>query len=170
MFKTTIMACMAVLMGAGFASCTDANEYEDAKTSNPSWVDNYTDSLDIQHPETLANTKWVRGTGLKVNVYGEEIQGFVESLDFISADAVAVKMSEGTTSGQWVDDSNTEDCPYYEYTYISGKLTILKETKQDNGSTTKDPIFIGYAVLGKQEVLTICHYSDSPVQTYLVKQ
>ena len=171
-FKKTTIACMAALMAAGIASCGDANEYEDARTDNPSWVDHYNDTLDIPHPETIANTKWVRGSGIKKNVYGEEIQGFVESLDFVSADSVVVKMSEGTTSGTWVDDSNTEALPYYEYKYSSmtGTVEVLKETRDEKGAVSKKTIFTGVAVSGKKEMMTVVHYGDTPVQTYLVKQ
>ena len=102
-----------------FASCSDANEYEDAYTNNPSWVDGYTDSLNIAHPASLASTRWVRGTGLKTNAFGEEVQGFVESVNFVSADSVSVKMSQGATEGTWTDESNTEKTPLYEYKYNS---------------------------------------------------
>lgn len=163
----------ALFMGAAIAtSCGDANEFEDTNTDNPSWVDNYNDSLTIPHPESLANTKWVRGTGLKKNAYGEDVQGFVESLNFVSADSVAVKMSQGTTTGTWVDESNTEYLPYYEYTYSSttGKVEILKRVEDDKGKVSKTAIFTGVAVSGKKEVLTIAHFGDTPVQSYLVKE
>ena len=155
-----------------FTSCGDANEYEDTYTDNPSWVNGYNDSLKIAHPETVANTKWVRGTGLKKNAYGEEVQGFVESLDFVSTDSVVVKMSQGATQGVWVNESNTEKTPYYEYTYsnITGRVEILKMTKDDKGKVSKTTIFTGVAVQGKREVLTIAHYGDTPVQSYLVRQ
>lgn len=171
-FKRSVLIVTAILAGACFMSCNDANEFEDAQTSNPAWVDNYTDSLNIPHPETVANTKWVRGTGLKVNVYGEEVQGFVESLNFVSADSVTVKMSEGTTAGTWIDDSNTEYLPYYEYTYsaITGKVEILKEIKDEKGKVSKTTIFTGIAVSGNKEVMTIAHYGDTPVQSYLLRQ
>lgn len=157
---------------AAFISCGDANEYEDAFTDNPSWVNGYNDSLKIAHPETMANTKWVRGTGLKQNAFGQEVQGFVESLDFVSADSVAVKMSQGVTEGTWVDESNTAKTPYYEYTYsnITGRVEIMKRTVDDKGKVSKATIFTGVAVQGKCEVLTVVHYGDTPVQTYLVKQ
>lgn len=153
-------------------SCGDVNEYEDTNTDNPSWVKGYNDSLKISHPESVANTKWVRSNGLKKNAYGEEVQGFVESLDFVSADSVAVKMSQGATTGTWVDESNTERTPYYEYTYsnVTGRVEILKMSKDDKGKVSKTTIFTGVAVQGAQEVLTIVHYGDTPVQTYLVKQ
>ena len=85
-FKKSIVAGVFYLLLLSFSpllltSCSDANEYEDAYTNNPSWVDGYTDSLKIAHPQTLANTSWVRGSGLKVNAYGEDIQGFVESMN-----------------------------------------------------------------------------------------
>lgn len=164
---------MTLLFGASMvSSCSDANDYEDTNADNPSWVNGYNDSLKIAHPETVANTKWVRGTGLKTNAFGDEVQGFVESLNFVSADSVAVKMSQGTTQGTWVDESNTEATPYYEYTYsnTTGRVEILKMTKDDKGKVSKTTIFIGVAVQGKREVLTIVHYGDTPVQTYLVKQ
>ena len=162
----------SLLFSMMFTSCGDANEYEDTYTDNPSWVNGYNDSLKIAHPETVANTKWVRGTGLKKNAYGEEVQGFVESLDFVSTDSVVVKMSQGATQGVWVNESNTEKTPYYEYTYsnITGRVEILKMTKDDKGKVSKTTIFTGVAVQGKREVLTIAHYGDTPVQSYLVRQ
>ena len=155
-----------------FASCSDANEYEDAYTNNPSWVDGYTDSLNIAHPESLASTRWVRGTGLKTNAVGEEVQGFVESVNFVSADSVSVKMSQGATEGTWTDESNNEKTPLYEYKYnsVTGTVDILKRVVNDKGAVTKQTIFQGIAVEGKQTVLTIVHYGDSPIQTYLIKQ
>ena len=173
LFRNIMLAAMTLLFGASMvSSCSDANDYEDTNADNPSWVNGYNDSLKIAHPETVANTKWVRGTGLKTNAFGDDVQGFVESLDFVSADSVAVKMSQGTTQGTWVDESNTEATPYYEYTYsnTTGRVEILKMTKDDKGKVSKTTIFIGVAVQGKREVLTIVHYGDTPVQTYLVKQ
>ncbi|MBO4892987.1 MAG: hypothetical protein J5502_10310 [Prevotella sp.] len=153
-------------------ACSDANEYEDAFTDNPSWVEGYNDSLKIAHPESLASTTWVRGNGVKVNAYGVEVQGFVESLSFVSADSVSVKMSQGATEGTWTDDSNTEKTPLYEYKYnnVTGTVDILKRVVNDKGAVTKQTIFQGIAVDGKQTVLTVVHYGDSPIQTYLVKQ
>ena len=171
-FKKSMVAAVAVLFAVSIASCGDANEFEDTNTANPSWVDNYTDSTAVPHPETLASTKWVRGSGIKFNAYGEEIQGFVESLDFVSADSVAVKMSEGTTSGTWVDESNTANLPYYEYNYSNrtGKVEILKRVVDEKGKVSKSAIFTGVAVSGTKEVITMSHFGDTPVQTYLVKQ
>ena len=171
-FKKTIVAGAVILMGACMISCSDANEYEDAFTDNPSWVNSYTDSLKISHPETMANTQWVRGSGLKINAYGEEVQGFVESLNFVSADSVSVKMSQGATEGTWTDESNTEKTPLYEYKYnnMTGTVEILKRVVNDKGAVTKQTIFHGIAVNGQQTILTIVHYGDSPIQTYLVRQ
>ena len=172
-FKKSVFIALAAVAGFGLATaCSDANEYEDFDANNPSWVDGYNDSLKIAHPETLAATKWVRGTGLKVNAYGDDVQGFVESVNFVSADSVVVKMSQGATEGTWVDDSNTEKLPYYEYTYsnVTGKVEILKLTKNDKGAITKNAIFTGVAVSGSREVMTLVHYGDVPLQTYLVKQ
>ena len=172
MYRKSLIVLMAIVLTVGITSCSDANEYEDAITQNPSWVDNYTDSLKISHPQSIANTRWVRTTGLKVNAYGEEVQGFVESLNFVSADSVAVKMSEGVTAGTWVDESNTEALPYYEYTYseITGRVEILKRIVDDKGKVSKSAIFTGVAVNGKREVLTVAHFGDTPVQSYLVRQ
>lgn len=171
--KTTVIGLCLLAFGAiSFTSCDDANEYDDANTDNPSWVTGYTDSLKITHPQSLAGTHWVRGTGLKKNAYGQEVQGFVESLNFVSADSVAVKMSEGTTSGTWVDESNTEFLPYYEYTYseTTGSFEILKRVVDDRGAVSKSAIFTGVAVSGSREVITVAHFGDTPVQSYLVKQ
>ena len=171
-FRNMMIAMVALTAGLTIASCGDANEYEDARTDNPSWVNGYNDTLKIAHPETLANTIWVRGTGIKKNAYGEDVQGFVESLNFVSADSVSVKMSQGVTEGTWTDESNTEKTPLYEYKYsnVTGTVEILKRVVNDKGAVTKSTIFTGVAVEGKQTMLTIVHYGDTPVQTYLVKQ
>ena len=89
----------------------------------------------------------------------------------MSADSVAVKMSQGATQGTWVDDSNTEALPLYEYSYSTstGRIQILQRT-ENKGTVTKKAIFIGVAVSGSQETITIVHYGDTPAQTYLVKQ
>ena len=167
-----MIAMAALLMGVAVASCSDANEYEDTNTANPTWVKGYTDSLKIAHPETVAGTRWVRASGLKTNAFGQEVQGFVESVSFVSADSASVKMSKGVTEGTWVDESNNDALPYYEYTYsnITGKVEILKQTKNDKGAITKSAIFTGIVVSGDREVLTLAHFGDTPVQTYLVKQ
>lgn len=166
-FTISLMAAAALLMGVSMTSCSDANEYEDANTNNPSWA-----SDSVTHPESLANTEWVRGSGMKYNAYGQEIQGFVESLNFVSADSVAVKMSQGVTVGTWVDDSNSEATPLYEYVYSNstGRIQILKRVVDDKGKVSKPEIFTGIAVNGTKEVITITHYGDTPVQTYMVKK
>ena len=164
--KKSIFAVFTVVAGLSLTTaCSDANEYENANTNNPAWSGS--------HPEDLTGTKWVRGSGIKYNAYGQEVQGFVESLDFVKADSVAVKMSEGITSGTWKDDSNTEKTPYYEYKYsnVTGTVEILKESKNDKGAVTKTTIFTGVAVTsGTKEIITLSHFGDIPVQTYLVKQ
>ena len=164
--KKSIFGVFAVVAGLSLTTaCSDANEYENANTNNPAWSGS--------HPEDLTGTKWVRGSGIKYNAYGQEVQGFVESLDFVKADSVAVKMSEGITSGTWKDDSNTEKTPYYEYKYsnVTGTVEILKESKNDKGAVTKTTIFTGVAVTsGTKEIITLSHFGDIPVQTYLVKQ
>ena len=172
-FKKTILAALAVVAGISLtAACSDANEYEDADTDNPSWVKDYNDSLQVAHPESLANTVWVRATGFKTNAYGEEVQGFVESLNFVTADSVSVRMSQGATEGTWTDESNTEALPYYEYTYsaTTGNLEILKLVRDDKGNISKSAVFVGVATAAGREILTVVHFGDTPVQTYLVKQ
>lgn len=175
--KKTVFAVAALLAGFSIAACEDANEYEDAYTQNPGWAGNYNDTLKIAHPETIANTYWVRGSGLKTNVNGEEIQGYVESLEFVDGTYVVVKMSEGIipasikNTATWLDDSNTEELPQYEYTYspVTGKIDILKTVIDDKGKVSKVNIFTAVVVSEKQEVLTVAHFGDTPVQTYLVK-
>lgn len=170
-FSKSVLGVAALLAAVTFTvSCEDANEYEDANTDNPSWVKGYNDSTAVAHPESLANTKWTRGTGLRKNVYGEEVQGFVETLNF-EQDSVVVKMSQGATEGTWTDDSNTPAVPKYEYTYseITGKVEILKQVKDEKGKVSKSVVFMGIVVSGDKEVLTIVHYGDTPIQTYLVK-
>lgn len=127
----------------------------------------FSDSLFVPIP-----VKWVRGAGMKFNAYGEEIQGFVESMDFFCADSVIVKMSEGCTAGTWVDDSNTESTPCYEYTYSasSGTVKVLKRVTNEKGAVSKTEIFTAVANIGKKNVMTVVHYGDTPVQSYLVKE
>lgn len=176
-FKKSVLACAAVMMGSCFMACSDANEYEDTDTQNPSWAGEYNDSMTIAHPESVAGTYWVRGTGLKVNASGEEIQGYVESMEFIDGTYVTVKMSEGAipasikATATWTDDSNTEALPKYEYTYsqVTGKIEILKEVTDDKGKVSKSAIFTAVATSQTTEVITVVHFGDTPVQTYLVK-
>ena len=96
----------------------------------------------------------------------------MESLDFVSADSVTVKMSQGATEGTWVDDSNTDRVPLYEYTYseTTGKIDIMKRIVDDNGRVSKTVIFSGMANTGTMDIITIVHFDDTPSQTYLVKQ
>ena len=159
----TIWSAAILVLGLGLTSCSDANEYEDSNTNNPQDAE--------QYPETIDGTTWVRGTGMKYSALGEEIQGFVDTLQFFSADSVYVKMSQGVTEGTWNDESNTAKLPYYEYTYSSktGNLQILQRNVS-NGKVTKKAIFIGVVVKGKKEIITLVHYGDSPAQTYLVKE
>ena len=90
-FRLSIITVVTSLLGLGMVSCSKANEYEDTNTDNPSWVDNYSNSQEVSHHDALTGTKWVRASGVKKNAYGEEVQGFVESLDFVKADSVIVK-------------------------------------------------------------------------------
>lgn len=171
LFRLTVISAI-VWMSASFVACDDACKYLDSDTDNPSWVKGYEEGDEVSHPETLANTKWVRGSGLKYNAYGEEVQGFVESMDFYCADSVIVKMSDGCTEGTWTDESNTAKVPSYEciYSPVTGSLQVLKRVVDDKGKVSKVVIFTAVATIGKKEVLTVVHYGDTPVQSYLIKQ
>lgn len=151
---------MVLLAGFSIVSCEDANEYEDTQTASPTWSD--------VHPDSLAGTKYVRASGIKTNVYGEDVQGFVESLEFVTADSVVVKMSEDAT----VDDSNTERVPYhvYEYNSLNGKFTIKRRNVDDNKKVTFVEIFMGTAISDDKEYIVVTHFDDTPAQTYLVRQ
>lgn len=170
LFNKSLLAGAALMLAVGFVACEDANEFEDARTDNPSWAGKYNDSLDIAHPDSLAQQSWVRGHGIKYNALGEEVQGYVESMNF-TADSVTVKMSEGTTKGTWgVDDSGIYE---YEYIHETGTLTVLKSVKDDKGNLSKVALFVGIAVSGSKQhgdILTVVHYGDTPAQTYLVRE
>ena len=43
-------------------------------------------------------------------------------------------------------------------------------TKDDKGKVSKTTIFSGVATSEKKEVITIAHFGDTPLQTYLVKE
>lgn len=166
-----ILFILAAAAGVVMTSCSDACDYTDSNTNNPSFVQGYNDSTKVSHPETLAGTVWTRGAGIKVNAYGQDIQGFVESLDFYREDSVIVKMSEGSTKGTWVNDGNTEANPAYFYTYssVTGAIDI-KKTVIDGKKVTQTTLFLGTAVSGTKEVITMSHFGDTPSQTYLVKK
>lgn len=165
--KITLLAFAAMLTSATFVACSDANEYSDTNTGNP--------SFGTSHPEALEGTTWVRGNGIKTNAYGEDIQGYVESIEFYKADSAIVKMSEGNipasmkATATWTDESNTDKIPHYEYKYsnVTGQVEILKETKNDKGQVSKTTIFTATAA---GNVLTVVHYGDTPNTSYLVKK
>ncbi|MDE5783620.1 MAG: hypothetical protein K2H97_04755 [Prevotella sp.] len=167
-FSKSILAATALLMGICLASCSDANEYEDVDTDNPSFGVNGT----VSHPESLSNTKYVRAQGIKYNALGQEIQGFVESIEFVTEDSVKVTMSQGVTEGTWIDESNDQFQPHYYYTYNSqtGNIEIKKRVIDDKGAVSLPTIFMGTAITGTKELITIVHFGDTPAQTYLVKQ
>lgn len=169
--KIFALAAVAVI-GCTFASCSDACEYLDTNTNNPSWVPNYNDSTAVPHPAELAGTTWERQAGLKLNAYGQDVQGFVESINFVSADSCSVKMSQGATKGTWVDESNTESLPLYAYEYSekTGSFKIKKSEKDDKGKVSLKNIFVGIAVSATQNVITVAHFGDTPLQSYLVKK
>lgn len=174
LFNKSLLVGAASLMAVGFVACEDANEFEDVRTDNPSWVKDYTDSLDIVHPDSLAQQLWVRGEGIKFNALGEEVQGYVESMEFITKDSVVVKMSEGKTAGTMgVDDSNTRENPYeYEYVSETGVLNVMKLVKDEKGNISKVAVFVGVAVSGTKhgDMLTVVHYGDTPAQSYLIRK
>ena len=186
LISKTILLSGLFLAAFAFASCDNDVDFEDTNTNNPSFVPNYNDSTEVVHPESLANTSWTRGTGIKKNVFGQDIEGYVESLTFEN-DSVVVKMSEPASVAQltgtakdsytWTDDSNNDATPKYEYTYsnVTGRLEILKMVKNDKGAVSKSAIFTGIVVSGTLEgkaldVITLSHFGDTPSQTYLVKQ
>ena len=169
--KKSIFALLAILMGVCFTACSDANEYEDSYTDNMAWG-----SL---HPKSLEGTSWVRANGAKVNAYGEEVQGFVEAVNFISETECVVKMSKGIVpesmknSVVWVDDSNTEDLPFYEYNYnnTTGEINIMKVTTDSKGKVSKTSLFIAVANIGGfGPMMTVSHFGDTPSQSYLTKK
>lgn len=165
--KKSIFAFAAVLMGVCFTACSDANEYEDTNTSNP--------SMGTTHPETIENSTWVRAQGAKFNAYGEEVQGYVDTLKFISDKEVIVSMSEGKIpesmkpTKQMVDDSNTESNPTYEYSYNNnnGEINIMKVSVNSKGAVSKTTLFLGVA---SGNYVVVSHFGDTPSQSYLVKQ
>lgn len=161
-------------MAVGFVACEDANEFEDVRTDNQSWVNGYTDSLEIAHPDSLSQTEWVRGEGIKFNAYGEEIQGYVANIVFFSMDSCYVTLSQGKTEGvMGNNDSNTRENPYkYTYTDVTGVVQIFKTVIDDKGRRSEVGIFEGVAVSGTKrgDMLTVVHYGDTPAQTYLVRK
>ncbi|MBQ0075273.1 MAG: hypothetical protein KBT34_13915 [Prevotella sp.] len=172
--KKSIFAIAALFIGACFAACSDANEYEETNTANPSFVNGYNDSLKIQHPDSLTNTYWARTAGVKVNAYGEEVQGYVESLQFTTGDEVIVKMSEGSlpesiknaSTTTWNDESGTYE---YQYNPSTGAVDI-KKVEVVNKKTTKTTLFSAVVTIGTSEVLIVSHFGDNPVQSYLTRQ
>lgn len=158
--------CVVAALAMTTVACSDECEYLDTNTDNPSFGEN--------HPAALTGTNWSRGNGMKVNAFGEEVQGFVESMDFYRADSVTVKMSEGCTSGTWTDDSNTAKLPNYKYTYsaTTGTVRVSKSVKDSKNKVTDVELFAGVvdSISSNRCIMTIVHYGDTPSQTYLVKQ
>lgn len=174
LFNKSFLAGATLLLAVGLVACEDACEYDDSKTDNPSWVNGYTDSLQIAHPDSLAGQVWVRGEGIKFNAYGEEVQGYVESMEFFSKDSMFVTMSKGVTAGTMgVDHSNTRENPYkYEYVKETGNLNVVQTVIDDKGRRSEVTIFSGIAVSDTKfgDMLTVVHYGDTPAQTYLVRK
>ncbi len=170
LFNKSLMMGATLLLAVGFAACEDACDYDDAYTDNPSW----SNGQELAHPDSLTGQVWVRGEGIKFNAYGEEVQGYVESMNFFSADSMFVTMSKGTTSGTMgVDHSNTRENPYkYEYVKETGSLNVVQTVIDDKGRRSEVTIFSGVAVTGTKfgDMLTVAHYGDTPVQTYLVRE
>lgn len=186
LISKTILLSGLFLAAFAFASCDNDVDFGDTNTNSPSLVPDYNDSTTVVHPESLANTSWTRGTGIKKNAFGQDIEGYVESLSF-ETDSVVVKMSEPASIAQlsddakdsytWTDDSNNDATPKYEYTYsnVTGRVEILKMVKNDKGAVSKSAIFTGIVVSGTLngnaiDVITLSHFGDVPSQTYLVKQ
>jgi len=180
-FKKSVLAILAVSLAATFTACSDANEYGDANTSNPSWG--------INHPASISGSVWNRTAGLKKNAYGQDVMGYVASVDFYMADSCIVAMSDKDANGKtintdangnaifptsvWVDDSNNESLPRYNYEYneTSGALSIFKVTYDSKNKATKTVVFTGVVSESNgKTVMTIFHASDTPSQTYLTKK
>ena len=152
----TIWSAAILVLGLGLTSCSDANEYEDSYTDNPQYAE--------QYPESIDGTTWVRGTGMKYSALGEEIQGFVDTLQFFSADSVYVKMSQGVTNGTWTNESGK-----FKYVYSSKDGVVEIKKKSD----PKVNSFSGRAIIAahnNKDVIILSHFGDTPSQTYLVKE
>lgn len=171
------------LGGLALASCSDANEYKDYNSDNPSFVPNYTDSTSVEHPDSLAGYTYERAAGIKTNAFGKDIEGYVEKIVFESDSAIVTMSVDSATINQipntytWYDDSNTDETPKYEYTYsaTTGNIEILKKVTDDKGNVSKSTAFTGVALTGTYknepiEVLVVSHYGDVPSQTYLIRQ
>lgn len=179
-----------LLIAVTLCSCSDACEYKDTDTNNPSWIEEaFNDSVNVPHPDNLNNTLWVRTPGMKKNVYGQDILGYVDTLYFKhdetnNTDSVHIMMNKeiGIENDNYTMTDESNDTLYgkgtnqfYECTYsnITGKVEVLKRVEDEKGKVSKSTIFTGIAVIStrnSREVMTICHYGDVPVQTYLVKQ
>lgn len=177
--KTLKIFALAALTAVSLGSCSDACDYLDAETDNPSWVNDYKEGSAVAHPETLAGTVWSRQSGLKTNAYGEDVQGFVESINFVSEDSCSVKMSEPQFPAHfnasfitWVDESNDEATPLYAYAYsdVTGAFTVKKTEIDDKGKVSLKEIFSGVAVADSRNVITVAHFGDTPTQSYLEKK
>lgn len=180
-FKKSVLAIFAVAVAAVFTACSDANEYGDSNTTNPTWGS--------EHPASISGSVWNRTAGLKTNAYGQDVMGYVASVDFYREDSCIVAMSDKDANGNkintdaqgkdlfstavWVDDSNSESLPRYSYEYneTSGALSIFKVTYDSKNKATKTVVFTGVvAESNGKAVMTISHTSDTPSQTYLVKK
>lgn len=177
--KIFALAALTLLAGVTLGSCSDACDYLDTETDNPSWVPNYNDSTKVPHPAALTGTTWVRQSGLKTNAFGEDVQGFVESIQFVKEDSCVVKMSEpqfpahfNSSNITWVDESNTEATPLYFYAYsdVTGAFTVKKTVIDDKNKVSLVDILSGVAVSGSRNVITVAHFGDTPTQSYLVQK
>ncbi len=174
--KNIVPAFLALLATTAFVACNDANEYEDTNTDPYSAVTGYNDSLTIEHPSTLSGTTWLRASGLNVNAYGEDVQGYIESVQFIDETYCVVVMSEPdnpssiSNSATWLDESNTDDDPNYEYNYSSanGSVDIYSYVEDSKGNISRTNIMSGSVVIGNQTVLSIAHFGDTPQTSYLL--
>ncbi len=173
--KNIVPAFLALLATTAFVACNDANEYEDTNTDPYSAVTNYNDSLTIAHPETLSGTTWQRTNGINVNVYGENVQGYIESVQFIDDTYCVVTMSEPedipssiSNSATWLDETTTEDAPYeYAYSNVTGSVDIYSYVEDSKGNKSRTNIISGVAVNGNQTILSLSHFGDVPQTSYL---
>lgn len=165
--KKSIIAIAAVALAVCSTACTDACDYLDNDTNNPSFGKN--------HPESITGSVWNRAA-LKKNADGQTVMGYVEKLDFFKEDSVNVVMSDTLANGSKINVGadgkslfstatwKNESAGYkYEYNHDSGALDIFEVDKKGS-RTTK------FSAVVTADVIVISHTTDVPSQTYLKKE
>lgn len=165
--KKSIIAIAAVALAVCSTACTDACDYLDNNTNNP--------SFGTDHPEAVAGSVWNRAD-LKKNADGQSIMGYIEKLDFFKEDSVDVIMSDTLSNGSKINVGSdgkslfstatwkNESAKYkYEYNSDSGTLTIFEVDKK--GSRT-----VKFNAVVTTGAIVVSHTTDVPSQTYLTKE